>query len=538
MKKRMIAVLLALALIISCMGAVSARETITQENVEKQLQELMAQYCGTYWWSSFHGATQCKGFADMISSELYGDLGPGPYSGSRYTLPNAESMGYTCLGVLSPSYDTETLRALLCQALPGDYVQCVRYTGTQHSMIVVEVRTDGVTFFDCNLKSNYLCASYTYTWEDCGKYLTRGISLYHKNGYVASSAPSLIFNANGGVCGMERKTLAAGSPFGALPKPERQGYHFDYWYLLEFNSSGTPGEVPVDSDTVKTSTADTVLYAHWTEDAGPCSLLGHSWSPVETVYATCTTDGYILERCSVCGEYRDTNILPASGHSFRKDASKSREASNVDDGVEVYVCIRCGAEETTTIVCMLNRFTDVKDSDWFYPYVRKMVSNGLMNGTSETSFAPDNTLTRAMLVTILWRMQGNPEAGASGFKDVVRGSWYAGAVDWAYETGVVKGVTAERFDPNAPITREQAAVILYRYSQLRGHISMSLADLSGFYDAESISGYAREAMGWANACGVISGFPDHTLRPGGSANRAQIAKMIVTLWDVAAPDIL
>ena len=535
MKKRMIAVLLALALIISCMGAVSARETITQENVERQLQELMAKYCGTYWYSSFHGATQCKGFADMISSELYGDLGPGPYSGSRYTLPNAESRGYTCLGVLSPSYDAETLRALLCQALPGDYVQCVRYTGTQHSMIVVEVRTDGVTFFDCNLKSNYLCASYTYTWEDCGKYLSRGISLYHKNGYIASSEPSLIFNANGGVCAMERKSVAAGSAFGVLPKPERQGYHFDYWYLLEFNSSGTPKEVPVDSDTVKTSTADTVLYAHWTEDAGPCALEGHSWSPVETYYATCTTDGYVLERCSVCGETRDTNIIPATGHSFR--LYSSTPATNVEDGAEVYRCVRCDYMESRPIVCILHRFADISENDWFYPYVRSMVSYGLMNGTSETSFGPDSTLTRAMLVTILWRMQGEPEAPVSSFTDVARGSWYAGAVDWAYETEVVKGVSEDRFAPNTPITREQAAVILYRYAPLLGRATSEAADLADFYDAESVSGYARVAMSWAKGCGIISGFTDNTLRPGGSANRAQIAKMIVTFLDAATPDV-
>ena len=537
MKKRLLAALLALALIISCMGAVSARESITQERVEKQLQELMAEYCGTYWYSNFHGATQCKGFADMIASELYGDLGPGPYSDSRYTLPNAGSRGYTCLGVLSPGYDAETLRALLSQALPGDYVQCVRYTGTQHSMIVVEVRTDGVTFFDCNLKSNYLCASYTYTWEEAGKYLTRGISLYHKNGYVPSAEPSLIFDANGGTCDMERKTVAAGSPFGVLPDAERLGYRFDYWYYLAFNATGTPNEVPVDADTVKTSTADTVLYAHWSEDAGPCALLGHTWSPVETVYATCTTDGYVLERCAVCGETRDTNILPASGHSFRLDSARSRNASNVDDGVEVYVCVRCGAEERTPIICMLHRFADIGESDWFYPYVRSMVSFGLMNGTSETSFGPNGTLTRAMLVTILWRMQGTPEAQASRFTDVTGDAWYAAAVDWAQEQGVVTGYPDGSFKPNAPVTREQAAVILYRYAPLMGRVPDALADLSEFYDAESISGYARVAMGWANACGILAGFPDNTLRPGGSANRAQISKMIVTFLDATAPDV-
>ena len=536
MKKRLIAVLLALALTISLPVAVNAREAITQEKVEKQLQALMAEYCGTYWWSSFHGAIQCKGFADMICSMLYDDLGPGPYSDYRYDLERPSSMGYSCLGVLSPGYTPAALRALLSQALPGDYVQCVRYTGTQHSMIVVEVRTDGITFFDCNLKGSCLCASYTYSWEEAGEYITRGASLYRKNGYIPGAAPSLIFDANGGTCAMERKIVPAGSPYGILPNPERRGFRFDYWYKLEFNSSGTPDEVPVEPDTIKTSLSDTVLYAHWTEDGGPCALLGHTWSPVQTYYATCTTDGYVLERCAVCGATRDTNILEASGHSFR--LLSSTPATNVDDGVEVYTCVRCGAEEKRPIVCILNRFTDVSESDWFYPYVRAMVSYGLMTGTSEISFGPDATLTRAMLVTILWRMQGEPGAAASDFSDVARSAWYAGAVDWAFESGVVKGVSADRFAPNAPITREQAAVILYRYAPQLGYAPGNMADLSVFYDAESVSGYAREAMGWANACGVISGFPDHTLRPGGSANRAQIAKMIVTLWDVAAPDIL
>ena len=535
MKKRLIAALLALALMIGCIGTVSARGPITQENVEKQLQELMAEYCGTYWWDSFHGAIQCKGFADMISSILYGDLGPGPYSGSRSYLPNAEDLGYTCRGILSYGYSPETLRALLSQALPGDYVQCVRYTGTQHSMIVVEVRTDGVTFFDCNLKGSCLCASYTYTWEECGKYLTGGISLYHKNGYIPSAAPSLIFDANGGVCTMERKSVPAGAPFGALPRPDRRGYRFDYWYVLEFNASGTPNEVRVSSDTVKTSTSDTVVYAHWSEDTGPCGLLGHTWSPVHTYYATCTTDGYVLERCAVCGATRDTNILPASGHSYRLRSGVP--ATNVDDGVEIYVCVRCGEEDRRPIVCMLNRFADISQADWFYPYVRTMVSYGLMNGTSETSFGPDATLTRAMLVTILWRMQGEPGAAASDFSDVARSAWYAGAVDWAFESGVVNGVSADRFAPNAPITREQAAVILYRYAPQLGYAPENMADLSVFYDAESVSGYAREAMGWANACGVISGYTDHTLRPGGSANRAQIAKMIVSFLETSAPDV-
>ena len=102
---------------------------------------------------------------------------------------------------------------------------------------------------------------------------------------------------------------------------------------------------------------------------------------------------------------------------------------------------------------------------------------------------------------------------------------------------MVNGYPDGSFKPNAPITREQAAVILYRYAPQLGYAPGNMADLSVFYDAESVSGYAREAMGWANACGVISGYTDHTLRPGGSANRAQIAKMIVSFLETSTPDV-
>ena len=149
MKKRALAALLALILCISCFTPTgNAAAAVKQQDVEVQLINLMKQYCGTYWAQNYYGARQCKGFADMISDKLFGLTGgPGPYSDSHYYLPYAESRGYQKIGILAPgSCTAENLRALFLKAKPGDYVQCVRYTGTQHSLIVADVHTTGVTF--------------------------------------------------------------------------------------------------------------------------------------------------------------------------------------------------------------------------------------------------------------------------------------------------------------------------------------------------------------------------------------------------------
>ena len=532
MKKRALAALLALILCISCLGLPSlAASPVTQQNVEIRLVELMSQYCGTYFYDNYLGAIQCKGFADMISDKLYGLYGgPGPYSDSRYYLPNAESRGYRKIGILAPgACSDENLHELFLQARPGDYVQCVRYTGTQHSLIVADVHTTGVTFFDCNLKGSYLCASYFYDWEEIASTFTRGISLYRYTGYQINGDPGLIFDANGGTCATSRKPLAAGRAFGALPTPERKNYDFDYWYILSFNASRTPEVIRVNENTIKTSLYDTVLIAHWSENEGPCGLLGHTWTKAKTVAATCTETGYTLERCSVCGKTRNTNIVEALGHDWKLVSSKP--ATNVEDGSELYQCRNCGSYDTRVVLCQLHRFSDIDTDDWFYPFVREMVSYGLMNGTSKTGFGPNETLTRAMLVTVLWRMEGEPPAMTSGFHDVQDGRWYTSAVDWASTDGVVRGFPGGIFRPEDPITREQAAVILYRYAPIMGRDVEAQADLSGFTDDYAISDYARDAVSWAYATGILSGYPDGSLRPGGQATRAQIAKMIISFLE-------
>lgn len=176
-------------------------------------------------------------------------------------------------------------------------------------------------------------------------------------------------------------------------------------------------------------------------------------------------------------------------------------------------------------------FTDVSEGDWFYDAVCYVYENGMMNGVSETSFAPNATTSRAMIVTILYRLENEPAVSGSSFTDVPSGQWYSNAVAWAAENGIVNGVTDTTFAPNSAITREQMAAILYRYAAWKGCDVSGRVDLSGYTDAASVSAYATEAMAWANAEGLITGVTDTTLRPAGSAVRAQAATILMRLCE-------
>ena len=173
-------------------------------------------------------------------------------------------------------------------------------------------------------------------------------------------------------------------------------------------------------------------------------------------------------------------------------------------------------------------FPDVTEGDWFYDAVRYAYETGLMDGVGDSLFAPNSETTRAQLVTILYRLEGAPEvSGTSGFSDVAAGIWYTDAVAWAAQNGIVNGVSDTEFAPGDDITREQLAVILYRYAACQGYDVSQRADLSGFGDASSIRPYAQEALSWAHAQGLVLGFEDGSLRPQGTASRAQIAAVLM-----------
>jgi len=178
-----------------------------------------------------------------------------------------------------------------------------------------------------------------------------------------------------------------------------------------------------------------------------------------------------------------------------------------------------------------SKFVDVKSNDWFYSSVEFAVDNGLFNGVAADKFAPNMAMNRAMLVTVLYRMEGEPAiSGAMSFTDVKSGQYYYKAVLWASQRGIVNGVSANRFAPEDNITREQMAAILYRYSTTKGYDVSAIANIAKYPDAGKISSYAMDAFSWANAEGLIGGTDiggvAH-LDPKGKATRAQVATILM-----------
>ncbi|MBR6826447.1 MAG: S-layer homology domain-containing protein [Oscillospiraceae bacterium] len=176
-------------------------------------------------------------------------------------------------------------------------------------------------------------------------------------------------------------------------------------------------------------------------------------------------------------------------------------------------------------------FADVPTGTWYHDAVEACAKMELFNGTAPGRFSPEKTMTRAMLVTVLWRLDGQQAPKeAANFADVAGGSWYADAVAWASENGIVNGVGKGKFNPDGSVTREQIATILRRYAESKGIDTTAQADLSGYPDVGDVSSYATEAMAWANAAGLINGNKISGavyLQPKGNATRAQVAAILM-----------
>ena len=171
-------------------------------------------------------------------------------------------------------------------------------------------------------------------------------------------------------------------------------------------------------------------------------------------------------------------------------------------------------------------FTDVHETDWFYNDVLFVYEEGLFAGTSDTTFSPNAAMTRAMLVTVLYRLEGQPAVnGRSGFSDVQYNGYYEDAVTWAADNGIVNGTSITTFSPNANVTREQMAAILYRYAQYKKYNTAASSGLNGFTDQASVSGYATASLEWAVAEKLVNGSAGK-LMPTGNATRAQVAAIL------------
>jgi len=232
---------------------------------------------------------------------------------------------------------------------------------------------------------------------------------------------------------------------------------------------------------------------------------------------TCTEDGFSTRRCRRCGITVPIMIdfVDALGHDYVEGS-----------------CTRCGAKDESFHDCPAKDFLDIPAEDhWAHPGIDYCVENELMNGTGDGKFSPEGTLTRAQLVTILYRVENEPAVELKGtFSDVPADSWYSKAVEWAEANGIVNGIGGGKFAPEAVITREQIATILYRYEAFKNGAPKVEGDLKAFPDASNVSTFATTAMVWANENEIITGASVNNvtyLKPLDSATREQIATIIM-----------
>ncbi|MBO4990791.1 MAG: S-layer homology domain-containing protein, partial [Firmicutes bacterium] len=290
---------------------------------------------------------------------------------------------------------------------------------------------------------------------------------------------------NGGT--VEKTTVRFGpeDTVDDLPTPERSGYTFLGWY------TEPEGGIRVDSDFVFDE--EWTLYAHWKKKSSSSSGSSSGGSTID----------------------QPVEPDPSVDETGDSDA-------DCDHGSD----------------CPLNQFDDVNGDAWYRDGIDFCVTNGLMSGTGDKTFAPDRTASRAMLVTILYQLEGRPEAGDNSFMDVNDGTWYFDAVSWAADFGIAGGIGNDRFAPDQALTREQLAVILYQYAKYKGYdVSVDgEADLD-FADSADVSGWAQTALKWAVQNKLINGVGSDRLSPKGQATRAQLATILYQFCQIFVQNV-
>lgn len=273
--------------------------------------------------------------------------------------------------------------------------------------------------------------------------------------------------------------------------------------------------------------------------------------PIAAVASTCTVKGHEAgQKCADCDAIIGCAELPLAPHSW--DAGVVTVAPTyVSTGVRVYTCSVCKQTRSEVIEKLSStnigtntgtpavlsqrpdselprqRFGDVPQNIWFASGVQFAAEQGLFTGVSANEFAPYDPMTRAMLVTVLHRLDGADASGTNSFTDVLNGKWYTNAIAWASANGIVEGLSGNRFAPNAPIAREQLAAILFRYAKACGYDVSARAELTAYADAAQVSTWAGDAMRWAVAAGLISGRSGAQLAPKGEATRAEVAVILM-----------
>ncbi len=331
---------------------------------------------------------------------------------------------------------------------------------------------------------------------------------------ITVPAPEYLLTLDAGAGNVPNRQLRVtyGRAIGELPLPVRAGYTFLGW---SFDGLGTQY---ISKETVYSASESRTAYACWKSG---CSESSHAYEAVITA-PTCTQAGYTEYTCTVCG-----------------DSHREQEGVPLDHRFAEGYCFLCGQADRSyihgmcdgAVNCPSAVFADrLKPSHWAHAGIDFCIANGLLVGDSATTFSPDRTMTRAMLVTVLYRMEGKPAiTAANPFADVKADTWYTDAVIWAAENGIVNGMEPNRFCPNHDITREQIATIFYRYASYKSYDTVYSENLKDYPDADRVSRWAYDALCWATDAGLINGIGRQGgsyLAPRESAARAQAAVIL------------
>ena len=381
--------------------------------------------------------------------------------------------------------------------------------------------------------------SYTFTMEDRDTYFT--INTEATGNYTIS-----VSNANSYYGSVSIKNGIEKANYGdTVTFTVRPAYQYILKSVSVYTNDSYRQSIQVTRDKYDWNTfsftmpnASVVIAPTYTSDYYTISVDGGSHGSVSIEAEPAGTNSYY----GIRNEYVYIDATPNTGYKVKSvtvvdkynDSIKVYESSTAnryyftmpDSNVTVNV-------EFTPRV-MSNPFTDVRSTDWFYDAVNYVYSEGIMDGTSVYMFSPNNATSRGMLVTILWRLAGEPVVTGTSFSDVSSSSYYYYAVLWASKYGIVDGLGNNMFGPDQAITREQFAVILYRYAQHCGYSTSANSTLVGYADSNKISSYALTAMRWACGAGLFEGDERANLNPQGQTTRAAAAKLLMTFQENVA----
>ena len=381
--------------------------------------------------------------------------------------------------------------------------------------------------------------------EDCGAVFSLG-------------TVTVTFDVNGHGTAPAAQSVAPGETVERPADPSAGGYSFGGWFTEPDCLNAYDFSTPV--------TADLTLFARWTYRSSGGGGGGGGGAVIYAVNVDKAENGDVTASPANAAQGRTVTLTvrPDESYTLEKLTAADRNGKEIPltenaDGTCRFTMPASNVSVTVSFVpllppdpmpepapgnracpkdstCPLKRFNDTRTSEWYHDGVHWALENGVMNGVSDTRFAPNGTATRAMVVTMLWRLEGEPEGGSNPFTDVPEDAWYAGAVSWAAENEIVRGLTDTGFGPDVPVTREQLVTVLYRYARSNGLDVSAGEDTSilSYDDAFALSDWAVPAMQWACGAGVIEGKTRSTLNPLDNAARAEIASMFMRFCGTAA----